>query len=124
MGETPKIRTHFTLQENNINEWLRCFETHAWAATIFMPEKNTPRAQVTLSTTIHIEFRHFFMHCHLLEPKTTQIQTYHQVALWTNEQILTFCGPQSNYSRVKQCWAGITFLEYPTDKNIHLSFIP
>jgi hypothetical protein len=76
-GETPKIRTHFTFQNNNINEWLRCFETHALAATIFMSEKNTPRAQRTSSTTIHIEFRHFFMQGHLLEPKTTQIQTYH-----------------------------------------------
>jgi hypothetical protein len=88
-----------------------------------MPEKNTPRAQVTLSTAIHIESLHFFMQGHLLETKTPKSKLIIQVALWTNEQILTFCGPQSNYSRVKQCWAGITFLEYPMDKNIDLSFI-
>jgi hypothetical protein len=67
-----------------------------------MPEKNTPRAQVTLSTAIHIEFLHFFMQGHLLElKKLPKSKLIIQVALWINEQILTFCEPQSNYSRVK-----------------------
>lgn len=71
-----------------------------------------------------IEFRHFSCKAICLSLKLPKSKLITQVALWTNQQILTFCGPQTNYSSVKQCWAGITFLKYPMDKNIHLSFIP